>query len=519
MNRNALPHSIGKQYLIPIMFIAVILGLTGMISFMSETAVVHAIAFTVNVTADATDTNPGDGLCEIDTPPSDLCTLRAAIQEANASAGIDEIIVPGGVFTMNRVGSDDTAFAGDLDITDDVIIRGNVVTPTIINGGGIDRVFHITGSVSVTISSVTVRNGNTVDNGGGFLNNGGVLTVISSTIRSNRASNNGGGIFNGGALKLVNSTVSTNTAVFNGGGIMHSGGAMTVTNSTLSGNSAADGGGFYINGGSSLLTNITLSNNTATLGAGIAQSSGTVALKNSIVYNAISGVDCSGTIISNGNNLNGDGTCNFTKISDLPAVNPQLAPLQDNGGPTLTHALLVGSPAIDAGDDAFCPGTDQRGAPRYVICDIGAYEIEIYHLYLPLILKDYPPIIIIPDRCNKKVPVYTIDTAPTDGTLILQVLFGELGRLEGITMKIWDVAAGQRINNDKAPVHAPKWVRVWWHPDGDPSWYLLPSQYWVGGGTVASEYGVSCGDAPAPTYHTSFGSAIPESEVPIFTLP
>ncbi len=548
MNRHSTKKHIGKAYLVPSIVVVTIFFVIGLILFMGQASTVHAASFTINVTADATDTNPGDGLCEIDIPPSGLCTLRAAIEETNALAGIDEIIIPGGVFTLNRVGSDDNAFAGDLDITDDLIISGNIITPTIIDGGAIDSVFHVTSAVWVTISNVTVRNGSAV-NGGGFVNNGGVLTVISSTIHSNQAGNNGGGIYNsgsnavvnlmnsslisntalasggafynGGSLALMNSTVSTNTAVIAGGGIIQVGGSMVVTNSTLSGNSAANGGGIYNNLSTALLTNTTINNNSAPIGAGIAQIAGSVTLKNSIVSHNVSGGDCTGTIVSNGNNLDSDSTCNFLQLSDLQGVDPLLGPLRDNGGSTFTHALLWGSPAIDAGDNAFCPTTDQRGSPRFAVCDIGAYEFEIYYLYLPLILNisvpdDTPP---PSNPCDKQVPVYTTDTAPTDGTLEFHVLFGELGQLEGITLRVWDVTAGQRINNDKVAVHAPKWVRVWWQPDGDSTWYLLPSQYWSGDGTVASEYGVSCGNASVPTYHTSFGSAIPESEVPIFTLP
>jgi len=114
-------------------------------------------------------------------------------------------------------------------------------------------------------------------------------------------------------------------------------------------------------------------------------------LRNTIVANSIAGGDCSGdgAITSEGYNLDSDGTCGFTGEGDLSNTDPLLGPLQDNGGPTLTHALLAGSPAIDGGNPAGCTDplgnpltTDQRGELRPAdgdcdgipICDTGAYE-------------------------------------------------------------------------------------------------------------------------------------------------
>jgi hypothetical protein len=106
-----------------------------------------------------------------------------------------------------------------------------------------------------------------------------------------------------------------------------------------------------------------------------------VALKNSIIAQN-SGNDCAGSVTSLGHNLSGDGSCGLTGSGDLAVVNPLLGPLQDNGGPGLTHALLPGSPAVDHGDNTGCPAIDHRGFLRPVdgdgdataTCDIGAYE-------------------------------------------------------------------------------------------------------------------------------------------------
>jgi len=116
--------------------------------------------------------------------------------------------------------------------------------------------------------------------------------------------------------------------------------------------------------------------------------------------------------------------------------------------------------------------------------------------------------------CTRMVPVFTTDTAPTDGTLQLNVQYGEMNRSEGWTLQTWNVEAGERINNDYVGVPAPKYVRLWWNPSGSATWYMLPSQYWAGDGTLASEYGVSCDVPGVPSYHTSFGSAIPADQVP-----
>lgn len=100
------------------------------------------------------------------------------------------------------------------------------------------------------------------------------------------------------------------------------------------------------------------------------------------------------TFVSQGNNLASDNSCGLDQPGDLASTNPLLGPLQDNGGPTFTHALLQGSLAIDAVHSTHCLSTDQRGQPRPhgAACDIGAYEADgtetsQYHLYLPLVVR------------------------------------------------------------------------------------------------------------------------------------
>ncbi|MBN1136905.1 MAG: LysM peptidoglycan-binding domain-containing protein [Anaerolineae bacterium] len=117
----------------------------------------------------------------------------------------------------------------------------------------------------------------------------------------------------------------------------------------------------------------------------------------------------------------------------------------------------------------------------------------------------------------RTVGVLVTDPAPSNGELQLRVQYGYLNQVEGWTLKVWHITAGQYINNEVVSVEPPKWVRLWWKPEGSTMWYLLPSQYWQGDHTSRSEYGVDCMPLPgglAP-YVTSFSLAIPESDVPL----
>jgi len=252
---------------------------------------------------------------------------------------------------------------------------------------------------TATVISSTITNNNAPAGGG--IQNFGALTLINSTVMNNGAGFGGGGIYNAGTATIINSTINDNDTGGgitggDGGGIFNSG-TLTLTNSTVSGNTAAfnvnsDGGG-VANGGTGTLyiNNSTIYSNTATigLGGGLQVTTGTVTIRNSLIAGSIAGGDCNlsgGTIVDAGNNIVEDNTCGFTGGSD-----PLLGPLQDNGGPTFTHMLLPGSPAIDAGNPAGCTdgsgnilGTDQRGYSRTVdgdgngsaVCDQGAFEFS-----------------------------------------------------------------------------------------------------------------------------------------------
>jgi hypothetical protein len=252
------------------------------------------------------------------------------------------------------------------------------------NGGAIDNYGAVT-MTNCTLSGNSAANGN----GGGIDNeSGGSLTMTNCTLADNSASGNGGGIVSMGPLQMTNCALTGNSAATgNGGGIDFEIGAFDyLTNCTVAGNSASAGGGLADEiGGVATLTNCTIAGNSAGTneGGGVANF-GTVNLGNTIIAgnNApISGSpDVYGTVVSFGYNLIGNptGASGFA-ITDLLYVNPLLGPLQHNGGPTQTMALLPGSRAINAGRNSLIPSgvtTDQRGFARIVngTVDIGAFE-------------------------------------------------------------------------------------------------------------------------------------------------
>lgn len=243
------------------------------------------------------------------------------------------------------------------------------------------KVFSIDAGTTVIIEKTTITGGNAAI-GGGIINRG-TLTVRQSTFSGNHASR-GGGIDNWGTLTVRQSTFSGNSAVGAGGGINNEiGSVLTVINSTFSGNHADIGGGINSESGSVLtVLNSTFNGNNI---EGISNQ-GTLTLGNTIFVNNIH-ADCAGTATDLGHNLiAGPQSCGLSHgvNGNIIGQDPMLGLLQDNGGPTWTHALLEGSPAIDAGNSVVCAdlatvnNLDQRGVarPQRIACDIGAFEVE-----------------------------------------------------------------------------------------------------------------------------------------------
>jgi uncharacterized protein DUF4347/Big-like domain-containing protein/low-density lipoprotein receptor class B len=308
-----------------------------------------------------------------------LGSLRQAIIDANANAGTDTITFTGsGTYLLTIGGTAENAAAtGDLDITDDLIIIGNGAKNTIIDGGGLDRVFDVRSGADVTISGITIQGGNASGDGGGgiYHTNSGTLTLRDTSISGNTA-RWGGGLYNeGGSVVLERVTIGVgNSASSNGGGIYNfgAGSSMSLINLTITGNSAgSNGGGIWTNRSIDII-NSTIAFNTSGGGIYGSGAQGTATLQNTILDSNIGG-NANKALTSLGNNIDSDSTAGLG--DPLDGVDPMLAGLADNGGPTQTHALLAGSPAINAGTNLNAPAVDQRGFQRVDgSTDIGAVE-------------------------------------------------------------------------------------------------------------------------------------------------
>ena len=384
--------------------------------------------FTVNSTLDGIDDDTSDGVCHT---AANTCTLRAAIMQANRSSGAGvTIMLPAGTFTLTRpAANSDGEDNGDLNLTapvsgDPVIaIIGAGASRTIIDANQIDRVFHVEQFRTATISAVTLRNGYS-DMGGGIVNvgtltldhvivtsnyategggisNQGYLTVQDSSVVFNIAGITAGGIVNSTSMDLSASTIAFNTAIYGGG--LYNVGDVALTDSTIASNQATEnGGGIYDSGTSANIYNSTIAYNDANSnadstgygGGAYIVSGATLNLHNSLVVgNYVRGDpqlrnDCygDGTLVPYGRNLTTTiGDCKVATSSNWALLNSLslLGPLQNNGGPTQTIALLSGSNAINAGIACVDANgnpilADQRGLARIVgsACDVGAYEFD-----------------------------------------------------------------------------------------------------------------------------------------------
>jgi predicted outer membrane repeat protein len=304
-----------------------------------------------------------------------------------SEAGIRAAIEAGGEdpYTFDCNGPQTVTTLAEIEIDNDVILdgEGNLT----VDGDEAHRVFLVLEGVTTELRGFIVTRGFRIDdnpmspdeNGGGIANRG-TLTIASSTVSGNRANGAGGGIANVGTLTVTDSTISGNYSSQSGGGI--EGGTVSLTNSTVSGNTAENKGGGFSSGGSIVLVSSTVVDNTSPFISGIVTfNEGTLTATSTIIEG-----DCATekVVTSNAYNIESPGdTCGFDQPTDqvnVSADDLEFGPLQDNGGPTETHALGEDSVAIDHIPAVDCEvDEDQRGIerPQGDACDVGAFELEV----------------------------------------------------------------------------------------------------------------------------------------------
>lgn len=310
---------------------------------------------------------------------------------------------PGDIIIFDSTLTGSTINFSGIKITKNITIDATSLSlPIVLDGGGSNRLFQIDLGITAGLKNLVLKNG--YYNGlGGTIYNEGALTLINCVISNSTANSFGGAIYNKGNLVVADSTFSSNHTIQASGGAIWNIGTVDITGSSFFSNYVRYEGGaifsadgvanvtnstFYGNAPSAIYSTgkLTLRNSTiAGSSFGIETygnySSGTntseLHLLNSIIANNGTGQDCRNNgaqILTNINNLIESGNCGTPAVSS----DPNLGSLANNGGSTLTMALLPGSPAIDAGNDANCPAIDQRGVarPQGAHCDIGAYEYQ-----------------------------------------------------------------------------------------------------------------------------------------------
>ena len=410
----------------------VLVALLGILGFFGSTnlPIAHAASIVVDSTAD-------DTLANLDA--NTTCDLREAITNANDGGATYSDCAAGtvGADTITFSVSGTITLGSSLPgISDDVTIDGTGQSITV-DGATTYQVLSIAPLTVVELSSFTIANGFCNSCDGGAIQNGGTLTVTAmtfldnvadinggaitsavsltvrgstfvnnsattldggaihiasgsaniadSTFRSNFVGDDGGGINNDGILTVTGSTFSGNGAHAGGGGIASNGTSVAVTNSTFFDNiGRSAGGGIHTGAGTTTVTNSTLFGNWGafTFGGGGISNFATTNLFNTIVANSLTGGDCfnlgGAALTADPFNIDTDGTCDSATQYSTPQVN--LGALANYGGPTETMALLAGSVALDAADDAVCnvapvSNLDQRGVARPITaCDVGAFE-------------------------------------------------------------------------------------------------------------------------------------------------
>ncbi len=353
---------------------------------LGSAAAAGAETFAVNKLSD------DSGACTVDD-----CSLREAIIAANAAPGADTIFLPIGRHLLSIPGiGEGGGLKGDLDIRGPVTIEGAMGGQTLIDGGGVDRVFDVYSPTGqVIIRRVVITGGDD-----GVLNQtGGAMHCIATNLVIEDSEIVGNHAFEAGGLDILISTariertlIANNSSDLRGGGMRVLGlfpdfSNVQLINSTVAGNVAGMGGGVSMVSEARLeVINSTVAGNDAYPGSAIDQEftgPGGLTFRNSIIEGTCTGF-LTGPVVTLGGNLESPGdTCRLVHASDQANVDKLgLAELDWNGGRTRTRALMFGSPAVDAGT-ASCEAADQRGQARpqdgdgdgVAACDAGSYEL------------------------------------------------------------------------------------------------------------------------------------------------
>src|SRR5947209_787510 len=324
-------------------------------------------------------------------------SLREAVNAANTDGRPSTIDLPAGSYKL-------TAGTLNMGANCSLTLNGQGARTTVIDGDGAHSVLTTTGPTQVNISGLTITGGfaHNADGGqGGGIRSSGPLNLTGVSIRGNQTGFVAGGIWSSSTLMIRDSTIADNVAsppsdlssTGGYGGGMYASGTATLVNTTVSGNTSDPGqsgsgyAGGVANQGTLHLVSSTIANNVAAPKGGVAGARGhtrtpvtTVDRLNTLFVGG-SPQNCYGL----GGPISSPSSGDKSKASDATCVGPataglRLGPLQDNGGPTDTHALLTGNPAIDGGESACPTGTepttDQRGIARpQGKCDVGAFEV------------------------------------------------------------------------------------------------------------------------------------------------
>jgi len=383
----------------------------------------QAAVFIVNSTQDINESSPGNGTCNPVGAVGNTCTLRAAIQEANALGGSHTIVVASGTYALTRVGfNEEAALHGDLDITADITLINGTNNPPVVFGNNGDRVFDIHSGGRLRLDNIHVAGGlaNRADTlrGGAFNVRAGAALELERVVVSGNVANIGGAIYSDGTVDIVDSEFFQNALLQGGfvadsfvnGAAILSRGPLSISGSSFHSNGVVPGGNGFVTSGfaihlrtggpaasSAVLVNSTIAEN-FTRGIRSEQAPLEIALS-TIANNAFrglqfnrdlgnlgnvqlrvrgsvvhghSGGDCNGLVgtdaeydLRSRNNASGDTSCGFSGATDrqnIPA--PFFGPLANHGGRTPVLLPLPWSDLVDTGGQLCLPFVDQRGKTR-----------------------------------------------------------------------------------------------------------------------------------------------------------